>query len=342
MGPCVIGVDLGGTNVRACAYYEDGTPAGERADNPSKGQSGTEAILGAIAQTVRQAADSAASKPEAVGIAVPGHIDGQRGVVVWAPNFGETRGGVFYNWENVAIGEPLSKATGLPFYCGNDANLAALGEYRFGSGRNEANCLVLLTIGTGIGGGVILRPVALQGDVRGPAMLLGGNQGGAELGHMILMHGGLDCNAGSYGAMEGYCQRDSIVRRAVHRLNRGRESLLRDMVDGDFSKVTPQLISQAAEKGDEMAIEVWREVGTWLGVGIGSLINIFAPDVFAIGGQIARAGDFLLEPARKTARNIAIPSLFKDAKIVQAEQISDAGILGGAALALEAMKWKKA
>lgn len=342
MGPCVVGVDLGGTNVRACAYYEDGTPAGERVNKPSRGQEGTKAILEAIAQTVLEASKSAASKPVAVGIAVPGHIDGQRGVVVWAPNFGETRDGVFYNWEHVAIGEPLAASVGMPVFCGNDANLAALGEYRFGAGRGEANCLVLLTIGTGIGGGVVMRPVALQGDVRGPVLLLGGNQGGAELGHMILMHGGLDCNAGSYGAMEGYCQRDSIIRRAVHRLNRGRESILRDMVGGDYAKVTPQLIAEAAEKGDEMAIEVWQEVGSWLGVGIGSLINIFAPDILAVGGQIARAGELLLGPARDTARNIAIPSLFKDTKIMQAEQISDAGILGGAALALETMKWKKA
>jgi glucokinase len=268
-------------------------------------------------------------------MAIPGHIDGQRGVVVWAPNFGEMRNGVFRNWEHIPLGEPLASQLGMPVVCGNDANLAALGEYQFGSGRGEANCLVLLTIGTGIGGGVVMRPVALQGDARGPVVLLGGNQGGAELGHMIIAHGGLDCNAGSYGAIEGYCQRDSIIRRAVHRLNRGRESVLREMVDGDYSLVTPYLISQAAQQGDEMACEVWEEVGSWLGVGIGSLVNIFAPDVFAIGGQIAKAGELLLAPARKTARNIAIPSLFKDTKIVLAEQIEDAGILGGAALALE-------
>lgn len=341
MSECVVGVDLGGTNVRACAYFEDGTPAGERVSNPSRAQEGIPATLSAIAQTIRAACDAASSKPAGVGIAIPGHIDGQRGAVIWAPNFGETRKGVFYNWENVPIGEPLAKELDLPIFCGNDANLAALGEYRFGAGKNDANCLVLLTIGTGIGGGVIMKPIALQGNVTGPVMLLGGNQGGAELGHMILMHGGLDCNAGSYGAIEGYCQRDSIIRRAVHRLNRGRDSMLRELVDGDYSKLTPKMISEAAEKGDEMSIEVWEEVGTWLGVAVGSLINIFAPDVFAIGGQIARAGELLLGPARKTARNIAIPSLFKDTKIVQAEQIADAGILGGAALALESMKWKK-
>jgi glucokinase len=340
MNPSVVGVDLGGTNVRACAYSHDGTPVGERVSQPSRAQEGTASILQSIASTVQAAYDSASVKPTAVGMAIPGHIDGQNGVVLWSPNFGESRNGVFYNWANVALGAPLSKLVGLPVFCGNDANLAALGEYRFGVGKNTANCLVLLTIGTGIGGGVIMRPRALQGDVRGPVMLLGGNQGGAELGHTIIMNGGLDCNAGSYGAIEGYCQRDSIIRRASHRLNRGRTSSLSDLVDGDYGKITPQMIAVAAEQGDEVAIEVWEEVGGWLGVGIGSLINVFAPDVFAIGGQIAKAGELLLGPARKTARNIAIPSLFKDTRIVQAEQIDDAGILGGAALALEAMQWK--
>src|SRR4051812_25143384 len=110
MGPCVIGVDFGGTNVRACAYFEDGTAAGERVSNPSMAQDGTESILDAVARTVKQAADSASSKPVAVGMAMPGHIDSLHGVVVWAPNIGETRNGVFYNWENISLGEPLAKS----------------------------------------------------------------------------------------------------------------------------------------------------------------------------------------------------------------------------------------
>src|SRR5712664_2755643 len=109
MGPCVIGVDLGGTNVRACAYFEDGSAAGERVSNPSNAQDGTPAILSSIAQTIKQATASASAKPIAIGMAIPGHIAAVKGVVVWAPNFGETRNGVFYNWENVSIGEPRAQ-----------------------------------------------------------------------------------------------------------------------------------------------------------------------------------------------------------------------------------------
>ena len=219
---------------------------------------------------------------------------------------------------------------------GNDANLAALGEYKFGSGNNSASCLVLLTIGTGIGSGVVMKPQAVFGKAQGPLMLLGGNKGGAELGHMIIQHGGLDCRAGTYGAIEAYAQRDSIINRAVHRLLRGRKSIILEMAGGDYAAITPLTLSQAAEKGDELALEVWAEVGTYLGVAIGNAINIFAPDVVAIGGQIARVGEPLMGPARKAAINVAIPALFSFANITVAEQIADAGMLGGAALAIEA------
>ncbi len=332
---CVIGVDLGGTNVRAGAFYEDGSEAGESFSNPSNAQHGVSAVLEAVAKTVLEAEAAAKTKPTSVGLAIPGHIDDVAGSVVWAPNFGEEINGVFSYWKNVSIREPLSKLITLPLHMGNDANLAALGEYKFGSGKNSANCLVMITLGTGVGGGVVLAPASVQGQSRGPLVLLGGNKGGVELGHTIVSYQGPDCNAGEYGSLEGYIGRDAIIRRAQHRLNRGRKSLLSDLVGGDFSKLTPLHLSEAAEKGDEVSIEIFEEVGTMLGVGIANFITTFAPDIVAVGGQIAKAGELILGPARKTARNIAIPSLFDDARIILAEQIGEAGMLGGAALALE-------
>jgi glucokinase len=331
----VIGVDLGGTNVRAGAIYEDGSDAGPKFSNPSRAQEGTSAIIDAIAKTINQAISAAETPPQRVGMAVPGHIDNASGMVRWAPNFGEMVDGVFRYWENVPIRQSLSKSVDLPIELGNDANLAALGEYRYGSGKNQAKCLVLLTLGTGVGGGVIMSPEAVEGDARGPLMLIGGNKGGAELGHTVVDADGMDCNAGSFGAIEAYAPRDAIVTRAVHRLRRRRESIIDDLVEGDFSKVTPRIISEAAEKGDELAIQVYSEVGRYLGISMGSFINIFAPDVLAVGGQIAKAGEFILGPARKAARDVAIPSLFGDVKICVAEQLEDAGMLGGAAIALQ-------
>lgn len=330
---CVVGVDLGGTNVRAAAVDTAGNVVGERFEDPSRAQDGTGAIFDAVAGVIRKVQAQTTVTLSSVGLSVPGHIDNKRGLVRWAPNFGHSVDGVFYYWKDVQLRNAMQDRTGLTVVMGNDANCAALGEYQYGSGRGKANCLVLLTVGTGIGGGVVLAPDAVDGKVSSPLLLLGGNQGGAELGHVTISHGGLDCNAGSYGAIEAYCQRDSIVRRAQHKLRRGVPSVVTDMAGGDLAAVTPLILWEAAESGDALAREVWREVGTYLGVGIGSFINVFAPDVFAVGGQISKAGKWLLEPAVAEARNVAIPSLFADCRIVQAEQLDDAGLLGAAALA---------
>jgi glucokinase len=331
---CVVGVDLGGTNVRAGAYFDDGSEAGPKFTQPSNAQDGQDAVFHAIISTVCQATDAATVRPTAVGMAIPGLIDDAAGVVRWSSNFGETINGVFHYWQHVRVRDALEPAIGLPIRFGNDANLAALAEYRFGTGRNKAKCLVMLTLGTGIGGGVVLAPASVLGDARGPLLLLGGNMGGAELGHIAVQAGGLVSNAGVYGDLEAYCGRDGIVERAIHRLQRNRPSMIGELVLDDYSQITPRIISMAAERGDEVAIEVLTEVGSMLGIGIGNYINIVAPEVFAIGGQIAKAGEFLLGPAKNAARNVAVPALFDFVSIVVAEQIEDAGMLGGAALAL--------
>ncbi len=330
-----IGIDLGGTNVRAQALTPLGEPAGERFENPSHAQEGSEAILDAVAKAILQAAGSANAPVKAVGLAIAGHVDDAAGIVRWAPNFGIMVNGVFHYWEDVPVREPLEARTGYRIHMGNDANLAALGEYKYGTGRNEAKCLVMLTIGTGIGGGVVLSPASVQGRASSPLVLLGGNQGGGELGHVVVQQGGLDCTAGSYGALEAYCQRDSIIRRATNKLRRGRTSIVRDLVKDDLSKVTPRVLTEACNQGDAVALETYQEVGTYLGTGIGSFINVFAPDYVAIGGQISKAGEYLLGPARAAAQAVAIPSLFKFVTIQAAQLIDDAGILGGAALAVE-------
>lgn len=332
---CVIGVDLGGTNVRAQALYEDGSPAGERFEYPSNAQDGVDSTVEQTVAVVRDAAQAAQGEVIGVGIAVPGHVDDAAGIIRWAPNFGKEIDGVFHYWTNVPLKAALEQGTGLRFTMGNDANLAALGEYKYGLGKGTAKCLAMLTIGTGIGGGVVMAPASVHGKASGPLMLIGSNAGGAEFGHIIVSHGGLDTNSGEYGSLEAYCQRDSIIQRARHRLIRGRASIIRDWVGDSFELVTPKMLSDAADHHDELAIEVLAEVGQWLGVGIGSLVNVFAPDVFAIGGQIANAGQWILEPARKTAQNVAVPSLWAEVKLDLATQLNDAGILGGGALAFE-------
>ncbi len=331
---CVVGVDLGGTNVRAQAFFENGDPAGQRFEHPSFAQQGTERILESVALVVRQAVASSSVAPEAVGLAIPGHVNDNEGQVKWSPNFGENVDGVFRYWKDVPIKEPLKRMIDLPIVMANDANAAAFGEYVFGSGKNSAHCLCMITLGTGVGGGVVLGPQSVLGHASGPLLLLGGNQGGGELGHIIVERGGLDCSAGTYGAVEAYCQRDAIVRRAQHRLRRGRVSLIHDLVEGDYSKITPAVISEAARHNDAVALEIWRELGGVLGTLVASMINVFAPDIFAIGGQVSKAGMWFLPSLMEQAENSAIPSLFRDCRVTVAEQVEDAGMLGGAGLAL--------
>ena len=328
----VVGVDLGGTNVRAAVVGEDGTIRGATASGPSFAEEGHGRTLGAVIEAAESCRKSIDGEIERIGLAIPGHTNDRDGIVHWSPNFGVRMDGVLHYWKDVDVRGPLESALGVPVCMANDANAAAFGEYMFGSGQGSARCLVMLTLGTGIGGGVVFGAESIgQTDSR-PTLLLGGNLGGAELGHMVIARGGLDSSSGAYGTVEAYCQRDAIVRRAQHKLVRGRESMLNSH---DISTLSPSQITHAADRGDAVAQEVWREVGGYLGSAIGSLINVFAPDVFAIGGQVALAGDWLLGPARDEARNVAIPSLFADCKIAVAQKVSDAGVLGAAALALK-------
>ncbi len=338
MAKAVVGVDLGGTNVRAGVFNTDGTPQGDYAQNPSRAQEGFKITLEQILLTITQAierADCVPAQIEAIGMAVPGHIDAQRGVVRWAPNFGERKGEVFEVWKDVPLADAIRARIGIPVYMGNDANLAALGEYYYGSGKGTAKGLVMFTLGTGIGGGVVLTHHQIQGNARwqGGILLVGMNGGAGELGHTIINWHGRRCGCGAMGCVEAFAQRDAIVELAREKMRRNPTSLLNTLTEGDPAKITPALVSQASEQGDPTALEIWDEVGTYVGIAVATHINTFNPEVVAIGGQIAKAGEPLFRAIHRTVRDYAIPTLLEGCRIVPAERIEDAGILGAVALA---------
>jgi glucokinase len=339
----VVGVDLGGTNVRAAVVAADGRLLCAPIQHASEGAAGvartTERIVRTVADALRAAGVSA---PGALGLAVPGVVDAAAGIVRFAPNLGETRGDVFEPWRDVPLGAALERELGWPVVMGNDANLAALGEYRFGRGGDSAAGLVLLTLGTGVGGGVVLTRPQVQGDVawRGGALLVGAQGGGAELGHTVILAGGPRCGCGAAGCLEAFANRDAIVARARAKLAHrggaaGDGGRLRALTGGDPGRITPRLVAEAAADGDEAALEVWDETGTYVGIAVAGFINVFNPEVVAVGGQIARAGEPLFRAIRRTARDHAIPALFEACRIVPAERIDDGGVMGAAALALE-------
>lgn len=328
---CVIGVDLGGTNVRAAAVGLNGMVLGEMAECPSHAREGAGAVIQSCITVIREAMEG--RRASAIGMAVPGHIDVSGGIVRWAPNFGETVDGVFRHFADVSLAAPISDAVGLPVKMGNDANLAALGEYKFGVGENRAIGLVMFTMGTGIGGGVVLHPGQLGGGLGTPTLLVGANGGAAELGHTVVMADGPLCGCGAYGCLEALINAKAISDRGRAKLEHHPDGKLAELSGGDPSLVNPKLMEDAAMAGDQSAREAWEEIGHYLGIGIANAIDTFVPETVTIGGQISKAGALLLDPAIRSAKDHAIPTLFSATKIVQAKHVELAGVLGGAALA---------
>jgi glucokinase len=324
----VVGVDLGGTNVRAAVVDKHEKIVGQ-ARNPSDAKSGAARVVEQTALTVRQAVFEAGLKVEdigAVGMAVPGHIDTRQGLIRWSPNFGETVNGEFKMFLDVPFCGPVSEALNIASFAGNDANVAALGEFRYGAGRHVQD-MVMYTLGTGIGSGVITSGL----------LVIGSTGGAAEIGHHVIVAGGELCGCGKRGHLEAYCQRDAILRRAARRTSL-RESLGLSVPEGvakmseDAKRDLPRRLSELAAGGSEDAKAVWKETGYYLGIGIANVINIFNPSIVVIGGGIRRA-EGLMAAAEESMREQAIESLARTCKIVEAALGEDAGVMGAAELA---------
>jgi len=318
--PYVVGVDLGGTNVRAAVIDRASEQIVARGENiSSRGMEGPELTAMQIATAARTALDGAgadAAQVLGVGVAVPGHVKAKEGLVKWAPNFKD-------QWKDVPIASLIERHLGLPVQIGNDANLAALGEFRFGAGRAVRH-LVMVTLGTGIGGGIIVD-----------GKLLDGADGGAgEIGHMVVNPGGRGGNS-AFGSVEGETQRDAIIERAARKIQEGYETSLGERVDYNRFALTPAIIAEEAQKGDAVALEVFEETGYYLGLCVTNLIDLLNPEMVVIGGGIAQAGDIILDPIRRTVTATAIRSLAKSCRIVPAELGDNAGIFGGAAIILQ-------
>lgn len=322
----VIGIDLGGTNVRAAVVDRHETLLG-RAENPSSAKSGVTQTVARIAEAVRGAAANAGiplDRVGAIGIAVPGHINVPEGMVVWAPNFGENVDGAYVPYKDIPLRQLVETEIGIAMTMDNDANAAALGEFRYGAGRGTRH-LVMFTLGTGIGGGIVV-----EGEV-----LRGATGGAAEVGHIIIADGKGSSANGAHGRLETLAGRDAIIERAALAMESGRETLLWNAVKGPEAlqqHLDPKTIDDAAEAGDELAREVLRETGHYVGLGIASMVNVFNPEVFVLGGKISNSKT-LRDSALRTARASAIGSILAAVRIVSAELGDNAGIMGAAELA---------
>jgi len=310
-----IGCDVGGTNIRSAVIDESGRILGE-AKMRALMEKGAKVVLGQIVDSFREAISRAKAKKEdirAVGIAMAGQHDSKAGICIFSPNFG---------WENVPVIPSLQEEFPVPMFLGNDVNLATLGEWKYGAGKGY-KWVVMITLGTGIGGGAVLDG----------KLMLGATEMFAEVGHMTILPNGPRCGCGNHGCWEALAGRDAIVRRAVMKLQDGRKSSLLKIVDYNWRELTPEIIANEANRGDEVAKEVIEETGYWVGIGVANLINIFNPEVFIIGGRIAQAGELLFGAIERTVKARGLKASWGPCKIVPAALGDDAGVMGAVAFA---------
>jgi glucokinase len=305
-----IGVDLGGTKMLLGVLDGDSKVVWESRE-ASTGRSEDELVD----LLVREVGEARAARPEiaAIGMGVPATIDHRNGLAVSAVNL---------PIENLPIRDLVRERTGLPAYLDNDANAAALAEYLFGAARGHRDA-VMLTIGTGIGGGLIL----------GGEVYRGATGAGAELGHMAIEMDGPPCqgNCPNRGCVETLASGTALGREGRAAAERTPDSALGAM-RADGVEIDGRAVTEAALGGDKTAIGVFDLVGRRLGVALANLANVFEPEVIVIGGGVIAAGDLLLEPARAELRDRALPPM-RRTPVVAAELGQDAGMIGAAAMA---------
>jgi glucokinase len=252
----------------------------------------------------------------AVGVAIAGFVDEKRSLLRFAPNL---------PMAERPLREIVGAATGLHVVVENDANAAAWGEFRFGGGRGSSD-VVLLTVGTGLGGGIVLANRLLRG-----AFGIAG-----EVGHVRMVPGGLPCGCGNFGCWEQYTSGSALIReaRALARSMPDRGARLLELAGGDPEAIGGRMVTRAATEGDPAARELLAEVGRWLGEGIADLANILDPAAIVVGGGVSEAGDLLLQPAREAYAALLSGAAHRPhLRIVAAELGNGAGLIGAADLA---------
>jgi glucokinase len=303
-----IGVDVGGTKIAAAVVSPEGKILNEvryptQAVPPNR-------LVDTIARTITEAKDG--FEVGGVCVAVPGLILAAENKVIFSPNLHEI--------EDIPLDKEIGRRTGLSVTVENDANAAAWGEFRYGAGKDVEH-MVFITLGTGVGGGVITHGVLLRGA-----------QGaGGELGHVTIDPAGPRCGCGNRGCLEALASGTAIQRRAREVANERPDSALGRLAIE--RQVLGEDVTELAQAGDEAAIAVLEETGMWLGIGLAGFVNIFNPEVIAVGGGAARAGEFILGPARKEVHLRARSPSRDLVEIREATLGPESGVLGAAALA---------
>jgi glucokinase len=309
-----VGVDIGGTKVAAGVVAENGRVLARKlADTPSRSKS-PQAVEDTIVEVVLDLASEYSI--HAVGIGAAGFVDASRSSVLFAPHL---------SWRHEPLREAVRRRLDVPVVVENDANAAAWAEFRYGAGRGETH-LVCVTLGTGIGGAIV-EDGRVQRGRYGVA---------GEFGHMQVVPSGHRCECGNRGCWEQYASGNALVREARELATAGSPVVqgLLERADHEVSRITGPLVTDAAREGDPVAVELFDEVGRWLGVGLANLAAAFDPGAFVVGGGVSDAGELLLAPAREAYRRQLPGRGFRpEARVLCAEMGNDAGLVGAADLA---------
>jgi len=314
----IIGVDLGGTNIVVGAMPEDGSREIAFRSSPTHAVQGPDSVVERIVQMVEDvitvtSAETGAVRDDflGIGIGAPGPLDRAQGVVITAPNLG---------WKMFPLRDRVQVATGLRTTLDNDANCATLGEWWTGAAKGARN-VIGVTIGTGIGGGIILDGALFHG-VSGVA---------GEIGHVTIDSNGRRCGCGNYGCLEAYASGTAIAERAREALANEAAGVLFGLCGGDLKKVTAQMVYIAANQGDPLALDVVRETARFLGAGLGGLLNILNPEVVVLAGGVVNAGEALFAPLKAEVRRRAFAPAVDACRIVPGALGSSAGVVGAVA-----------
>lgn len=314
----IIGVDLGGTNIVVGALAEDGSKSVAMRSEPTRSEQGADVVVDRIVRMIDTAvketiAETGAKRSDflGVGVGAPGPLDRERGVVLTAPNLG---------WQNFPLRDVIADRVRLAVKLDNDANCATFGEWWLGAAKGGRN-VVGVTIGTGIGGGLIL----------GGRLYHGSSDIAGEIGHTTIDVTGRRCKCGNYGCLEAYASGPSIAERAREQMHGDHDSIMYALVDGEVERLTAAMVYDAAKQGDETALEVVRETARFLGAGIANLLNVFNPDVVVIAGGVTQAGETLFDPLRREVRKRAFAAAVECCRIVPGSLPGNAGVVGAVA-----------
>lgn len=311
-----VGCDLGGTNIKAgLVNVEDGLVLSSDSI-PTLARQGPEAVLERMAKLIADLINASLIAKEEIGglgISAPGVIDLDTNTTLFLPN-------LYSEWRNIPVGERMKSFLDLDVAMLNDVRAITFGEWAFGAGKG-VDSMACFAIGTGVGGGLVINNQLVLG--------FGGTAG--ELGHQTVDLNGPLCGCGNNGCIEVFASGPAIAAEAARGVRQGWSTKIVGLIDHDLNQLTPEIVAQAAEMGDELALQVWNRAGNYLGIGIANILTCVGVKRVVIAGGVAKAGDLLLDPIKRVIKERVFLMPVEKVDIVTAKLGNDAGTVGMAA-----------